>query len=85
MTMRRHLFGSALSLSGAFALGVGLAAAPFAQSAVAQDRPTIAFVAPDLDITQFFGQFYSEVTLTLEEAGLEYDRTEAAPPGGSIG
>lgn len=46
------------------------------------DRPSIAFVAPELDITQFFGQFYSEMTKTLEEAGLEYDKPEAAPPGG---
>ena len=78
MTMQKHLLGSAVALS----LGVALAAAPFSVPASAQDRPSIAFVAPELDITQFFGQFYSEMTLTLEEAGLEYDRTEAAPPGG---
>ena len=78
MTIHRRLFSAGAALLAVTAMTMPALVKP----ANAQDRPSIAFVAPELDITQFFGQFYSEMTKTLEEAGLEYDRTEAAPPGG---
>lgn len=64
---------------GALALLGGVALSP---PAIAQEAPRIAFVAPELDITQFFGQFYAEMRATLDESGIAYEPTEAAPPGG---
>lgn len=62
-------------------------AAPAAPAApVAPETPadpiTIAFVASELDITQYFGQYNDAMRATLDAAGLDYDITEAAPAGG---
>lgn len=61
--------------------------APAAPSAPAPapapaDPISIAFVASELDITQYFGQYNDAMRETLDAAGLEYTITEAAPAGG---
>ncbi len=56
-------------------------AAPGATEAPA-DPISIAFVASELDITQYFGQYNDAMRVTLDAAGLEYTITEAAPAGG---
>jgi len=48
------------------------------------DEVEIAFVAPRLDITEFFGQFYDEMRIQLDESGLNYSVMEAAPPGAQM-
>lgn len=56
-------------------------AAPAAPEAPA-DPISIAFVASELDITQYFGQYNDAMRQTLDAAGLAYNITEAAPAGG---
>ena len=46
------------------------------------DVVSIAFVASELDITQYFGQYNDAMRQVLDEAGLNYEITEAAPAGG---
>lgn len=41
----------------------------------------VAFVAPRLDMTEFFGQFYDAFRITLDQSGLAYTVREAAPAG----